>query len=257
MTLKPLSDLQLPGFPMYTRDSYFKTFGKAAPPADPTKRPKAWIGTGSYLFLQGLATLVQDSVPGNENDVNIEGAGPFTAYVLQPTKASTAGPGGQPYNPLYLSLEADARALMAAIGGKNLRDEGANAFLPISYPADELRREWEFDSPGGIGLNAGSLLYARNMAGVGSPGHWNTVTPVPSWVPQLHPVPKDLNNPWGPPCRALAPNESIGPGMLGVPQLIVDDGTPAQPGQSGSDHDLLARAVVLMQALADRFGITV
>jgi len=179
-TNKAITTLQLPGFSIYTRASYFAAFGKPAPPADPTKRAKAWIGSGTFSFLQGMALVVQ-TVPTSENDVNIEGSGPYPAYVLAPTKASPNGANGLPYNPLYLSLQSDAQALMQTLGGSNLADEGANGIL--TYPADEPRREWEFDMPNGVKINAGAMIFIRNMGGVGSPGHWNTAGASPIWVP--------------------------------------------------------------------------
>jgi hypothetical protein len=248
VTTKALTALEVPGYKIHTRDSYFKEFGKPAPPADPTKRPKAWIGNGSFFFVRGM-TLIRDTVPPNENDVNIEGAGPFPKYVVIPTRASVDGAGGQPYNALYLSFEKDARELMAALNGTNFRDAGVNPFLPLFYPPEELRREWEFDSPQTTGINVGAMLLVRHMPGVGSPGHWDTTSQaLPLWVPELHPMPKDMNNPWSAPCRGLAANEKIGPsGIFGLPTLFIEDGKtdPNQPTSGGgftqADRDLLRR----------------
>lgn len=257
ITAKPLTELQLPGYTVFTRDSFHAATGKAAPPADSTKRPKGWIGSGTFWFVRGLQ-LVQETVPPTENGVNIEGGGPYPANVLQATRASAGGKDGPPYNPLYLSLEADARALVDVLKGSNLRDEGATGPLPLYYPADEPRREWEFDLPNGVsGLNVGSLLYVRNLPGVGSGGHWNTATAVPTWVPDLHPMPADLNNPWSPPCRPLKPNEQIGrSGIMAIPMLLVsesDPGTGTTPAVAGGFTENDRR---ILRALADRFGIS-
>jgi hypothetical protein len=257
MSTKPVSTLEVKGFQEYTRATYFAKFGKPAPPADSTKRAKSWVGSGRFFFLTGMA-LVPGTVPESENDVNLDGVGPFPAYVIAPTKASSDGPGGQPYNALYLSLESDARALMAEVGGSNLVDEGANVFLPLSYPADEPRREWEFTDKNGIKVNVGAMLFIKNMNGIGSPGAWDTSTPVPTWVPAIHPV--TAGDPWGLPCRALAPNESIGPsGIFGMATLIISDGAdpnstpaPAAGGYTQADRDRDNTILGIVEQLAQK-----
>lgn len=259
VTTKPISTLELPGYESYTRDSYFKRFGKPAPPADPTKRPKAWIGSGAFWFLENQ-TLVRNVVPSAENDVNIEGAGPFPKYELAATSAHplNAAPGST-YNALYLSLEAEARDLMAQLQGFDFADDGA---LPpqLVYPADEPRREWEFNLPSGIRVNAGSLLYVRNQQGVHSPGHWDLGTAVPSWVPdRLVPT----GPAWSKPCRPLASNEKIIPaGLFGFPTLAVDDGIAA-PAAGGSgytqaDRDRDTQILALLKRIAtERLGLVI
>lgn len=259
MTGLPISTIYLPGFDQYTRASYFQKFGKPAPPADPTKRPKSWIGSGTFHFVMDASSLVEQTIPDSEKDVNLDGAGPFLSYVIAPTKASVDGLGGQPYNAGYLSLEADARALMQAVGGNTLTDEGVNPFLPLFYPADEPRREWEFLTASGIKVNAGVLLATRNQQGVGSPGKWDASEPTPVWVPS-HPVTSPIG-PWSQPCRALAANEHIGPGDLGLATLFVDDGTSTgDTGGSGytqADRDRDNQILALLKRIAtERLGLT-
>lgn len=229
-----IDSLKLPGFDVYTRASYFAKFGKPAPPGNPARRAKAWIGSGTFWFLEGFA-LVQRSVNLTENDVNIEGAGPFPAFVLRPTKA-TPETGTSPINPMYLSLEADARALMAALKGSSFHDEGADPSNPIVYPPEENRREWSFTLPSGASVNAGATLFIQSIRGVGSPGHWDTSKATPTWVPDPS-VPLG-SNPWQPPMRALLPNESIQPGFGGVPVLVIapDAPTPVPAPATGSGY---------------------
>jgi len=257
-TTKPIQTLELPGFDIYTRASYMTRFGEPAPPADSKRKAKAWVGSGTFYFLQGMA-LVQMTVPVADHDVNIEGAGPFPPNMLAPTHASSRGQGGNPYNPLYLSLEADVRSLMDELKGKDLVEEGQNRFNPIFYPPEELRREWEFTIPNGVKVNAGALLFIRNMQGIGAPGHWDLSHPNPSWVAE-HPTPDLTQGPWGPPCRPLDPNESIGPtGIFGAATLITTtpdapNSTPAAAadGYTQADRDRDNTILAIVEQLAQK-----
>ncbi len=258
VTAQPISLLYLTGFTLYTRASYFAQFGKPAPPPDPTRRGKAWVGNGTFFFLEGSA-LKQETIAPSDNLPNLDGAGPFPPYVIAPSGAYTLLNNqrtGQ-YNPLYLSLQADAQALMSRLGGTNLVDASVGV---LDYDPTEQRREWEFTDSKGILVNAGALLFIQNMQGVGAPGHWDQTNPVPVWVPD-NPTIDQSQPPLGPPCRALAANESIGPGTLGVPALMVDDGQPA-PGASTSapvtggftdqDRQNLATVLQIVEQLAQK-----
>lgn len=263
VTIQPLSFLELPGFEIFTRDSYFKKFGKPAPPADPNRRPKAWLGVGTFWFPQDQS-LIRLSVPVNENEVNIDGAGPFEKFVLAPTKTHTADGGPEAlYNPLYLSHEADARALMAELGGSNLADDGqvGGPWPALVYDPNDPRREWEFNAANGVRVNAGSLLYVRHQQGVGSPGRWDLSGQLPTWVP-AHPTTATPSNPWPKPCRALLPNEKIGPsGIFGLPAVFIDDGkgsgttTAGAGGYTQADRDRDAETNRTVKQIATRFGL--
>ncbi len=264
VTTKPLSSLQLPGFDTYTRASYFAKFGKPAPPANPNLRPKDWIGSGTFYFPVDQA-LIRSTVPQAEQDVNLDGSGPFAKYQLAGSKTHTLDGGPDAlYNPLYLSLEADARALMAELNGLNFSDDGApgGPFPSLVYDPLDPRREWEFTVNNGIRVNAGSLLYVRNQQGIGSPGHWDVSGPLPTWVPE-HPTTGTPTNPWPHPCRALLTNEKIGPsGIFGLPAVFIDDGQPTEPTTSGggytdADRTRDQNTNALAKQLAMRFGITI
>jgi hypothetical protein len=60
-------------------------------------------------------------------------------------------------NPLYLSLESEAQALMTEIGATSIIDEGNTAVFPVVYPPNEPRRTWDVVFQGQP-LNVGLLL---------------------------------------------------------------------------------------------------
>ena len=69
-------------------------------------------------------------------------------------------------NPIYLSLESDARALMTELGGNSLQQEDLPSF-PATYPGDEPRRQWYFLVQGQA-VNVGALLLTPQRARCGS-----------------------------------------------------------------------------------------
>jgi hypothetical protein len=255
VTAQPITKLYLTGYTLYTRASYFAQFGKPAPPADPSRPAKAWVGSGTFNFLQGMA-LVKQVVPPSENLPNLDGSGPFPPYVIAPSGAYTVLNNertGQ-YNALYLSLQADAQALMSQLGGSGLVDVSVGV---LDYDPGEQRREWEFADSKGVLVNAGAMLFIRNMQGIGAPGHWDQSGNVPVWVsdkPAINPA----FTPLGPPCRALLPNESIAPGTLGVPALMVDNGQadPSTPAAGGSfnaqDRQTLNTVLQIVEQIAQK-----
>lgn len=271
-TAKNVSELQLTGFTIYTRASYLAKFGKPLPPCDPARRQKAWVGFGTFWFLESVNQPIifkQETIAPGENLPNLEGFGPYPAYVVAPTAAFTdfknAVPEIQAENPLFLSLQSDALALMNELGGSSLVDLGSQVPV-ITYPSGEQRRKWAFNDKQGIQVNVGTLLFNRNMHGVGAPGHWDQTGAVPSWVTDSL-VPDTTKPPIGAPCRALAPNEKIEPsGVFGFATLVVDDGQPApapagtaDPSFTGADRQQLARLkesvdeiLTLVQGLAQK-----
>lgn len=235
--------LQLSGFTMYTRASYFAQFGKPAPPCDPARASKQWIGNGTFWFLESLTAPIvfkQETIPPSDHLPNLPGVGPYPAYVLAPTATFQPNPGGSPteipLNPLFLSLQADAQALMDQLGATGLTDDGTAAPRLLSYDPTDQRRKWDFTTAKGVYINAGALLFMRNAQGVGAPGHWDQSGPTPTWVADS-PAPNPALPTLGPPCRALAANESLqATGIFGFATLIVDDGqpAPAPPSPGGS-----------------------
>lgn len=116
-----------------------------------------------------------------------------------------------------MSLESDARTLMAAFGADGLVDEGKTVDYPVVYPPDEPRRQWAILLNGNQ-QNVGKLLADRSARGVGSPGHWDTSQGYVVWVPDP-PAPTGLDDPRPPrpmPVRDLLPNEIIQTGLMSV-----------------------------------------
>ena len=226
------ADLAL--FQEYTRESYRAAFGVDAPPWDPARLYKTWFDssvftpqpntvayqifgqdlTGTWGF-QPLTLLLADAAA-----VNLPGAITYPQYVVQPTSA-TRGASGMSAN--YLSLAADANALLPAFAGISLIDQGITPVFPVVYPADEPRRMWAIVMPNGNQLNVGLLLLERNAGGIGSPGHWDTAADAsvggyPVWVADP-PAPTGLDDTrphCAMPVRALFPNERVGMENLGI-----------------------------------------
>ena len=241
---------QLALFNTYTRESYLSAFGIQAPAWDPSRVRKAWFDStvdtsdpsnvAVYKIIaldsNGNWGLRQMVMPASEAaSVNLPGAVTYPVYAVAPTQVTS---GGSAVNPNYLSLEADARALMAALGGTDLQQETGNAIFPILYPATEPRHVWDF-SVNGIVVNAGALLLAQNAKGIGAPGHWDLSHGEPVWVPDpaaptgvndMRPA-RDL------PVRDLLPNEKLQPGLMGVSVVRTDlqNQQEAGSGQFTSD----------------------
>ena len=222
-----LQDLAL--FKTYTRESYRAAFGQEAAAYSPARLRKSWfdstvdVSDPSNLAVYRIATqdqsgngtLRQIVMPAQEAaTVNLPGLVSYPPYVVAPTLATR---GGSILNPIYLSLESDAQALMQALGGANLQQEELPSF-PATYPADEPRRAWYFIVQGQT-ANAGALLLTRNAQGTGAPGQWDVSTSLPVWVPDAQALTgaDDTRPPREMPVRNLLPNEQLYTGMLGIP----------------------------------------
>jgi hypothetical protein len=216
-------------FQTYTRETYLAAFGIQAPAWDPSRPSKFWfdstadasaIGNVAAYKIFGVNStgtwaLQPLVLPAAEAAaVNLPGAVTYTPYVIAPTGATR---GGSPQNAKYLSLDSDARTLMATFGATGLVDEGATNYYPISYPSDEPRRSWAI-LLNGHQQNVGELLAARNAQGVGSPGHWDTSQGFAIWVadPPAPTGQDDLRPPRPLPVRDLLPNEIIQTGLMSV-----------------------------------------
>ncbi|HTS76141.1 MAG TPA: hypothetical protein VMG40_08055 [Bryobacteraceae bacterium] len=228
-----IADLDL--FVSYTRESYLAAFGVQAPAWDSTRLTKTWfdttVNTSSASNVAVYEIAGQDSsgnwglqqmvIPAAEAaTVNLTGSVTYPAYVIAPTQAAS---GGAVINPLYLSIQSDAQALMEQIGGTGLFDEGARVYVPVIYPADESRRMWDFTLNGNV-VNAGALIASMNANGVGYPGQWQTQNGGPVWVPDP-PAPTGLDDTRPPrpmPVRNLLPNEQLQAGLMGVSVVRTD-----------------------------------
>jgi len=215
-------------FVPYTRESYLAAFGLQAPPWDPSRVKKAWFDStvdtsnpanvALYKIVSvdqtGKWGLTQMILPASEAaSVNLPGSVTYPAYTIAPSGVSS---GGALVDPMYLSLESDAQALMISLGGSGLVAETGNAVFPIVYPSGEARRIWDF-TVGGVLCNAGILLAQMNANGVGAPGHWNLTADGPVWVNDPAPTGEDdtrLERPM--PVRDLLPNEVFQTGLMGV-----------------------------------------
>jgi hypothetical protein len=222
-----VQDLAL--FKSYSRQSYRAAFGLEAPAYDPSRLRKSWfdstvdVSDPSNVAVyrvasqdqNGNAILRQIVIPAQEAaTVNLPGAIQYPPYIVAPTGATRDG---SSMNPIYLSLESDAQALVKELGGNNLRQEELPPFTS-DYPSDEPRRPWEFLVRGSP-VNVGALLLGRNTQGVGSPGHWDLSSPQPVWMPDP-PAPTgadDTRSPREMPVRNLLPNEKLFTGLMGIP----------------------------------------
>ncbi len=236
-------------FRTYTRDSYRATFGVEAPPWDPGRRTKTWFDSNVDASSPGVSlhynvvardaaarwSLTPLTLPASEAaTVNLPGIVAYPPYVIRPTNATR---GGAPVNPMDLSLESEARALMQELGAKGLVDEGVNAFAPVFYPADEPRRMWALVGNGGLQNNAGGLLRMRSAGGIGAPGHWRNARGEVAWMSEP-PAPSGLYDPRPEvemPVRGLLPNEELRPGVMGFGVLVYrTDREREQALQSGA-----------------------
>lgn len=226
---------QLALFRIYTRESYLAEFGVQAPAWDPARLRKTWfdttVDTSDPANVAVYRILAPDQsgnwgprqmvIPASEAaTVNLPGTLTYPAYTVAPTQATS---GGSAINPNYLSLEADARALMETLGGSGLVAEMGNAMFPIVYPASEPRRVWDF-LVNGILVNAGALLLAQNANGAGAPGHWDASRGEPAWVADtVAPTGTgDTRPPREMPVRDLLPNEKLQAGLMGVSVIRTD-----------------------------------
>jgi hypothetical protein len=222
-----VQDLAL--FAIFTRDTFLSAFGIQAPAWDPTRLRKNWFDStvdlsdpsnlAVYKIVgtdqSGNWTIKQMVVPTAEAaTVNLPGLITYPPYTVPPTGATR---GGSSINPNYLSLQADAVAMMNRFGGNGLFDEGLSAAFPVSYPQADPRRVWDFLIQGQI-INAGALLLLENAKGIGSPGRWDSSTAEPLWIPDAPPPTglDDLRPPRAIPVRSLLPNERFQLGLMGV-----------------------------------------
>ncbi len=247
-------------FKTYNRESYRAAFGAEPPPYDPSRPIKSWfdstvdtshpenvaiyrvlgLDASNQWSMRQLVLTAQEAAT-----VNLAGAVQYPAYKPAPTDATRGGGG---INPLYMSLESDARQLMAELGGANLGDEGNSAVFPVTYPAGEPRRLWYFMYQGHP-MNVGALIYNRNKNGIGSPGKWDFKTGEPVWVPDP-PGPTGLDDTRPPrelPLRDLLPNERLETGPMGVHVVRTD-----LVAQAAADAGLFTAADrALLQAIHD------
>ena len=222
-------------FKTFSRDSYFAAFGVQAPPYDPSRLIKAWFDSAADVSAPNNVAVYKIVAPDQSGNwgirqmvmpaseaatVNLPGAIIYPSYVVAPTQATR---GGSPINPQYLSLEADARALIAQLGGDSILDEGNSPVFPVIYPPNEPRRMWDIMLQGQP-INVGALLAAQYANGVGAPGHWQTSGGGAQWISDP-PAPTGLNDTRPPrpvPVRDLLPNEKLQTGLMGVGVVRTD-----------------------------------
>jgi hypothetical protein len=166
--------------------------------------------------------------------LNLPGAAALPPYTPAPSGCSAVFPTGEVITipAAWLSTIDDAEELaeelaeahnsdtsLTAAGGvisfqvqewKTLNDDTTNG-APFQYASTELRRVYMvvLNVPNGTPLYAGALIAAKNLAGVGHPGHWNMTNPSnPIWI--LDPISTTVAR--GPavpmPVPALKPGET-------------------------------------------------
>ena len=260
-----VQDLAL--FKTYSRDSFRAAFGVEAPPWDATRLRKTWfdstVDTSSpaNVAVYKIAcrdlidgwTLKQMVIPSQEAaTVNLPGAMVYPAYAVAPTGATR---GGSPINPNYLSLESEARALMATLGATALVEQGITPVFPVAYPADEPRRMWAI-VVNGRAENAGNLLLNMNSKGVGAPGRWDFSSGELVWVPAPAPPAglDDARPPRDMPLRDLLPNEKFQMGLMGL-SVIRTDLAQQQAQQEGQFTPDDRATLLQIYRIVDKLGI--
>jgi hypothetical protein len=256
------STSQLALFQTYSRTSYLAAFGIQAPVWDPSRVAKYWFDStvdpsvtvnAAYTVVDvRSASLQQLVLPASEAaSVNIPGAYAYPPYVIAPTDATK---GGAPVNPAWFSLQSQAQALMTQFGGSNLVDAGITPLNPIIYPADELRRMWNFTLHG-IPINAGMLLASQNSQGIGAPGQWDLSSGSPVWM-AAPPAPTGLDDTRPPrpvPVRSLVPGEQLIASPLGLGGVtVVRTDVPPElgGGYTVADRALMQQIYTLVSKLA-------
>ena len=224
-------------FPTYTRASYLQAFG-TVPACDPTRQIKTWFDStvdtsqsgnlALYYQLAPNATVESQYVlPASEAaTVNLPGVDTYPAYTVAPTDAtvvSQGAPNPSGINPIYLSTQAQADAMEAALGAVSIVQETLQGPYGYVFPADESRRLYDIVFANGQAVNVGSLLNQMNAAGVGAPGHWNVNGIDSTWVPD--PPASGCPNVTATrpvPVRPLLPNEKLQAGLMGVMVVRTD-----------------------------------
>lgn len=248
-------------FKAFTRATFAADYGVEAPPYDPGRKRKDWFDStvdisdpgaiAVYRTLGRDATgawkLRQLAIPvGEAGTINLEGGTGYPPYFPKPTRATR---GGSTINPVYLSLESEARLLNIELGGDGVVDDGASAVLSVWYPADEPRRSWALIWKR-YPKNVGGLLLSRHQYGIGRPGHWNLAGDDPMWVPApLPPTGENDTRPWREmPYRELLPNEKFQAvlGGMGV-QVVRTDKVSAETGGLAEVLALLREILVVVK----------
>lgn len=260
---------QLTLLPTYTRDSYETTFGRQAPPFDPSRAPKNWFdqtakfGPNTYNSFDGTK-FSTFTLNGNEAGlVNLPGLPHYDRY--EPPAGNIRvvyNNGSFPSQLLGQGLQArrdDALALLAEIGDPSLKltkQSGLGGVL--SYVRIDPSVDVDVYYVGG--MNAGAAWAGRNAKGVGYPGHWEKAYEGSyTWVNDvLDDGSKNTKPPVPQPVRALLPNEKLGncstnPMFPSACIVRTDIQPPAPAPSSGSftqtDRDALNQILKLLKQL--------
>jgi len=164
-----------------------------------------------------------------------------------------------------LSTEAQARELMADLGGATIVDiglrtlaiQGISLLQPVNYPPDEPRRLWSVVMANGTTANVGYKLRRKYSAGIGHPGHWvadSTEEGGINW--QADTVPDGSTSyakALPPPCRPLKPNEELQIFMVTAwakgTRVHRKDLAPVPSGGIGADSAAIADVQTKVTAL--------
>lgn len=173
---------------------------------------------------------------GQASTLNLpDAADDFPAYVIAPTTAYEADGNNQlPINTIVLSTQAQADALVTALGGGPISEyqpAGGPSGYHIVYPDSETRRWYQFTDSFGQVQVVGILVALMNGQGVGRPGNW--VNDGKSWT-WLATPPAPVVPVSGPiftiPMRHFRAGESVQDVGIGAPMLL----GPAKPVQTSS-----------------------
>lgn len=219
-------------FQNYTRDLY-RASGNGDPVVDPARPEQNWwddtyAGSAADESITFNAVVWADDGTATIGSFtqraawmrtpNFRGLPSFPKWIPAATQATR---GGAAIDVAAMSTEAQARELMADLGGSSIVDfglrtlviQGVTLLQPISYPASEPRRLWSVVMADGTSVNVGSKLARKYSAGVGHPGQWVADLSEEggiNWQPDALP---DGSNSGGKPlpvpCRPLKPNEEL------------------------------------------------
>lgn len=240
----------------------FRIPAKCYPSFDPTRRRKNWLafdvndskpnifhtyetvdeGDVSQLVLPAVY-LPFTTRPGQAGKLNLPDVeNPFPFYLPTPTDAYENDGGNKlSMNSIFLATEAQAKYYSNLMGNGKYTEyqpaPGTSGYRYI-YPADELRRYWQFIDKNNQLQTVGILLGDQNGYGYGdgvgregAPGNWVNLNG--QWVFKFDPLPV-LVIPTGPiyqiPQRQLIDTESFIVVDLGMMVMIQNSALQTRKG---------------------------
>jgi len=267
----PLSDLYL--FPAYaTRAAYQQATGQQAPPFNPALPIQTWADPAPsgqpYLVFDATAAasgyVSHLMLPAAQaSTLNLPGVYNYPPYVSAPTDAVETGPYGPIGNvsPDQVCLQADAQEIANEIAPLYPKQtvsvvQQNTGVYHIVYGVDP-RRQWVIQVSNTTYI-AQTLIEAKNLHGVGAPGHWVLGAGGVTWVYDTPVTAAPANAiTLAVPIRALLPNEKLVqlPGTLfnqAGSWVVERTDLPQQPPETTDQQfaDMKATLAAIQMALA-------